>query len=248
MIASEIIQAAYREENRIPVGRQPTAAEQAEGLRLLNGCVEVLFGNDVATNLLSWDVPPLTDPNTRYAWPLAWVDRDGGQELHAHPPANASLKLHLSGPVSVWLQAQPVDGSRVDLIRVTGVGVPTIYGNGRLVDGQESIQPALATPMRLFYRDDLATWKIIQPMALTSESPLPPDLDEYLVLALAVRLAASFGQAPMPTTLVNFEQFRKKLRTRYQTASLQAVEVDPFTTRSPFMPGSAYDGSRWPFY
>src|SRR6185437_8188280 len=171
-IASDLIQAAYREGNLIPVGKSPTTDEQTEALDRLNGYINGVFGNEVGENLADWEVPaPQRTAPIAANFPQLPYPQNTAVDLYGPapsditpsvwqtPPKNSRIIFGGSVDQTVYFPESPNDGSRMSLISgaslVDGT-VLTISGNGRKIEGVASQEFTAPFDMRQWiYRADL---------------------------------------------------------------------------------------------
>lgn len=248
--AQTIIQQALREGNLIPVGVTPTAVQLSEGLDRLNNLIDGLFGNEVGEPLFEWPVPPpqQTSPvNAR--WPLTpgvpFEQRRMG-DAWPYPPCNVRLMASNSGPETVYLQHMPNDGARVGYTAVGASDMLTLDGNGRRIDGAPTyvVDPTDQGGIRLwFYRGDLGQWIEIKTLALTDESPLPKEFDDFLITGLCIRLSSRYGNDPRDGTVKTYTDQLRKLQARYRqpTAALGGSDQAPNSWQA-FVQGSSWGG------
>jgi hypothetical protein len=235
MFVSEIITAAFREGNLIPVGTDPTAAERAEALGRFNNFVAALFGFELGELLTDWTVPP-PQRNAPVAaqYPLAPAAHDLPSDVWPYPPSNTRLLFASANNLMVYLQQNPHDGAQMAYVDVGQLGgVLTLNGNGRLVDGTSTLVLS-ADPTRLFYRADLADWIVLATLAETDSSPLPAEFDDLLITGLSIRLSPRFGNDPREGTVATYTSMRTKLIARYRqpTAALGNAADTPRTQQS----------------
>ena len=219
--ASDIIKAAYRENNLIPINRDPTDAEKAEALPRLFGVSEALFGTVLGQFLPDWPVPPVRTSSAAANYPLLPFDLQAmPPDVWANPPANVRLIAAPTAATTVYLQNDPRDGARVDLA-VTGdlsAHPLTLNGNGRLIEGAAAVTlDANPTTRRAWlYRADLAGWVALPPsFELTSEMPLPAEFDDYFIIALCARLSGRQGKEVPAASMGYLADVARKIKQRY---------------------------------
>lgn len=233
MIASDIITAAFREGNLIPVATAPTTAQQTEALARLNAFVRAMMGQELGSRLTDWQVPsgqratpdfhttihaPFPASVEGVSQPGVGMPRDTDQ--WPYPPANSRLLVRITAATTIYFPEHPSAGARMRAINVGTTGDLTISGNGRLVEGATTV--LLLTPFTTrdwFYRDDSATWVDFSDMALADEGALAPEFDEFLIAALTVRLSPTYGLEPRKGTVEAFTRGFKKLKAYYQQAA-----------------------------
>lgn len=222
-LVSEIVVQAFREGNFTSVGENTTAEELVEAIPRLRNLISSLFGTDLGEQYRDWFVPvsfvpeaplrhPLTPSGTGETSGMPWI----------YPPANSRLVVKLTEARTLYFPAYPMDGARMAYVDVgSTVGVVTLNGNGRKIEGAASIvdgaEAAALAGRRWFYRADLADWiRIDEPLAADDEVPLPEEFDDLLVTGLAVRLAPRFQVKIDDTTTARFTDMLDRLKKRYK--------------------------------
>lgn len=240
MLASQIVERAYREAAIKAIGEPLSAGEYQEGLDRLNGFIMSLFGGEIGQVLKDWPVP---DPNPARAanhihlpYPL---NLDSGQQPGApvvsplsesvfHPPANSRVLWAGTSAGVLNMPLSPVDGTRMAFVSVGATAALTISGNGRMVNGSPSVPFNPGDPPRLFfYRADLADWVPVAVLGLSDPHPLPPEFDELLVAGTAIRLTALDEISPQSGTMFIFDRLMARLKQRYYQPGTAAPNVIP---------------------
>lgn len=250
--AATIIQAAFREGNLIPVGKQPTTNEAAEALDKLNRLVLGILGYKMGENLADWNVPapqrtasvaanypqfPLSGPLTNYQYP--------------YPPINQRI-VYGGTTQTVYFPENPNPGSQLAVVQSSGAGdggitgqILTMNGNGRTIQTPpagafaNTVTFTFSTvtpfaPVRWFYRDDLAQW--VQVATLTAGTgsvytdalPYPPEFDDFFVCALAKRLAPSYGKPIAKETIETALAAESAFLARYRQPTVTVYGSDQF--------------------
>jgi hypothetical protein len=216
--AAVIIQAAFREGNLIPFGKQPVTEQTAEALDKLNRLVRGILGYKMGENLKDWLVPqPQRTAPSAANFPQAPLACDYSSSVYPYPPNNRRIVF---GGITqtVYFPQKPNPGSQMAVVQGSGAGsggvtgqILTMNGNGRTIQTPpagafaNSVTFTFSTvspfaPIRWFYRDDLAQW--VQIVDLTSGNgatytdnmPYPQEFDDFFVCALAKRLSPSYGK------------------------------------------------------
>ena len=128
-LISSIIADAYRESNLIALGREPTAGQVTEGLRLLNALFSAVLGDEAGEGLRDW-------PLGNYGREIA--DTALTEYQRAHPPINHRLIAVNDEAITVYLTPAPQDGSRMSILDPFGrlATYPVVLdANGRTIDG-----------------------------------------------------------------------------------------------------------------
>lgn len=244
--AAQLVARAHREGNLIPVGTEPTNAQMAEGLEVLNDLILGILGFELGELLGDWAVPPpqRTAPvPARY--PLGPAANDLPSGVWPYPPANVRLVSSIAAATTVYLPNAPNDGARIGYVDVGAIGTLTLNGNGRMIDGALTITvPPNSTFQSWLYRADRAEWISILDLEETDNSPLPPEFDRLLICATAIGLAPRFGLEPRTSTVTTYKTMLTKLKARYRqpTAVLNGSADSPSSMQS-F--GGVYDGRSW---
>lgn len=191
-LVSEIIADSYRQSNLIAIGTTPTANQQNEGLRYLSRLVTSVYGNEAGERLNAFPLGRV-DIDRPSGWP--WFNNVPPNQWFV--PINTQLMCNLSVPAEVWLAPQPGDGGRFGVNDVAGnfsTNPLTISGNGRRIDGMDSITLDVDGTIKIwFYRDDLGEWVTISPITLDGVFPFPPEFDMYFISLLAMTLNPMYG-------------------------------------------------------
>lgn len=261
MLASRIIERAYREAAIKAIGDGLSQNEYAEGLDRLNGFISSLFGGEIGQNLADWQVPgalrTADAPTNNLALPYPQNLSVLGQPFSPqetpsnlfvfYPPANVRIVWGGQQAASVYLPEYPSDGARIEIVNAGSPAALSVLGNGRRIDGGASLTFAPnAAPLTLFYRADLANWLPIRPLTLTDDHPLAPEFDELLVAGTAIRLTALDEISPQSGTMFIYDRLLKRCKQRYfqpGTAAPNAESLHP--TEQPYLRGWA--GPGWMF-
>lgn len=220
----QLIQAAYREGNLIPIGKQPTATEVAETLEVYRRWITALIGNDIGQLLAPWEMPPSPSSTQPSRFPL-YPQKNGFQnqfdpQVWRNPPPNVNVITNAEAGGVLYFPPVPPNGARMALINV-GLDYAqwplTISGNGRLIEGAQSLvlSTSPTAPIGWLYRDDLANWVRFTDLELTSDSPLPPQFDDFIVAGLSIRRAPAYNKEPSPVTIETERHGHRLLKTTY---------------------------------
>lgn len=235
-LISSIIADAYRESNLIAIGREPTAPQVTEALRLLNALFSAVLGGEAGEGLRDW-------PLGSYGRETA--DTSMSERRRARPPINHRLIAVNEEAITVYLTPTPQDGSRMSILDPFGrlATFPvTLDANGRTIDG--SATKALATnglATEWFYRADLGDWVTVTPKDATDEMPFPSDFDNLWMVMLAMRLNPRYGRSLNELSAMVFKSERQKFISRYLQS--QPLEIDD-SMSWPFMSRQSYDQQR----
>lgn len=232
--AQDIIGSAYRKLNITPIGTQPNTAQLAEGLTELNAFLRIIFGSQLGELLQDWEAPfqqrtaPVAANFPQNPYPLnqdtqfmgAPLSGSAGSEVWPYPPKNSRIIFGGTADTTVYFPEQPDDGSRMGLIQGALAGAfvnLTLDGNGRTING--ALTQTLTTPIaaaRWIYRADLGDWRPLADLALTDEMPLPQDMDDYVILSLAVRIAPNNDKSISPELADSYKQAKSIFQARYR--------------------------------
>lgn len=204
-LASDIIQAAYRESNLIAVGAEPTTVEQTEGLARLNSLLLGAIGFQVGNELRDINI------GGQYDQSLATCE---------WTPENVRLVLNAGGPSTVRLHPWPHDGQRLAVIDV-GMNLAANHlvldGNGRKIESTTTLTLAEnGLSRQWFYRADLGRWLRYTDITLTDELPYPAEFDDYFTVLLAMRLNPLHGRAMAQESAVWLEGKAAQIEARYR--------------------------------
>lgn len=221
-LASSLVQQGYREGNLIPVGQQPSAAQLAEGLTMLNNLLEGVFGFVLGVPLMDWLVPRPQRTANAADYPLyPGGNWDINQYSYQYPPNDARMVWNGTQQL-VYMPEAPFDGARMAFVTSTGEassappGTLTIDGNGFFIEGNQQYSPASGVTHRAwFYRADIATWMHAALVGAGDEFPFPDALDDYWVCALSIRLSPRYGKVIQDSTKARYTEMAATLKTRY---------------------------------
>lgn len=223
--ATEIVTSAYRENNLIPVGREPTAAETAEGLKKLNRLLTEVFGLVVGEHMRSWDTPPLRTSPADARYPLQPRDTRLLDEVWPYPPPNSRCIVSISAPTRIYFMPDPADGARMSVAQINcnfETSPLTIDANGRAIEGVPELvlDTNLTAPIEWMYRADLGQWVRITTLTADDPMPFPSECDDYFICLLNMRLSPAFGKQTKPDTASRYLDVRKNMKTRYRQPTL----------------------------
>jgi len=208
---STLIRDAFRESNLIAISADPTEAEQAEGLRLLNRVVLSLLGNEAGDPLNTF---PLGSNNV--SRPSGFPDQPQNDWF---VPVNVRLVLNLTDDQTVYLHPQPNDGARfavVDKSDNLSTNSLTVMGNGYTIEDEPSLVfNTNGTAREYFFRADTGNWTAVSPLTAESESPFPEQFDDLLIISLAMRLNPRHGVAADAQSVETLRSLLRKFKAQY---------------------------------
>lgn len=218
MLVSDVITAAYREADLIPVGSAPTGVEQTEALGILNRNWRYVLGFELGESVKDWPIPQpsgqvTTADDNFYPGSLAtsWIN----------PPQNVNLLVQSTeATLTILFTQNPSPGARM-AVRDTGSSAGALLvlnGNSKLIEGQPVSPAALVSSYsgkEWFYRDDLGDWALVADMTLTGQTPLPSGFDDFFILMLARRLSARNSQQQAQLLDEYYTRLLVRLQARY---------------------------------
>lgn len=256
-LASQIVSDSYREINVVPLGIAPTTNQLTEGLEQFNRYLGIIFGSQIGELLQDWEAPsqqrtapvaanypqlphPLGGDVTAMSMPLS-----GGTStlIWPYPPKNSRIVFGSTQDARVYFPEQPDDGSRMAVIQgalaASGVTL-TLDGNSRTIEGQltRGVVMPLAAGLRWIYRADIGDWRPVTKLALTDEVPFASDMDDFLSLGLAIRLAPKNDKTVSAETAAAFKNATSIFQARYKqsgTTTYKSADI-PLGYES-FLPG-----------
>jgi hypothetical protein len=225
--AATIIQAAFREGNLIPVGKQPNTDQQTEALDKLNRLARGILGYKMGENLCDWLVPGTQRTASVAAnFPQSPFACGASSTVYPYPPNNRRI-MYGGTAQTVYFPQNPNPGSQMAVVQGSGAGnggqagdILTLNGNGRTIEAANTkiftfAAPAFA-PRRWFYRDDLADWVAVVDMLVADSLPYPGEFDDFFVCALAKRLAPSYGKIIAKETVLTALQAESAFYAHYR--------------------------------
>lgn len=224
-LVSSIITDAFRETNLIPLGVSPTTDQSAEAFRRLSSIVVAVLGNEAGETLVPMPLGQndITSPSG-YPW---WQNTLPG---NVFVPTNTRIMLNLTGAGSVNLHPKPHDGARMGIVDASGnlASHPlTIYGNGRLIEGQtQMVYSTNGQTKEWFYREDLGNWVTVTPLDSAGTMPFPPEFDDMFIVMLAMRLNPRYGQVINPASVDALKSTMTKFSARYKQSDTQMPSED----------------------
>jgi hypothetical protein len=237
--AAVIIQAAFREGNLIPVGKQPTTDQQAEALDKLNRLVWGILGYKMGENLTDWLVPqPQRTAPVSANFPQMPYTCDASNGIYPYPPNNRRI-VYGGKAQTVYFPQNPNPGSQMAVVQGSGAGdgglvgdVLTLNGNGRTIEAVNTktftfASPAFA-PVRWFYRDDLCDWTKVANLATGDALPYPLEFDDFFICALAKRMAGAYGKITAKETIETALRTESAFYARYRQPTDTVYGSDQF--------------------
>lgn len=221
----DIIKSALRETNLIPLGVEPTDAQQTEAFNLLNTIVSGVLGNEAGENL---NPLPLGQENINAPKGYPWWSNELPGNMFIR--SNTRIMLNLTAEGFVNFDPAPHDGARMGIVDCSAnldICPLTIYGNGRLIDGNSEITIVdPSTTRQWMYREDIGTWVTVIPILIDGQMPWPPEFDDMFIIMLALRLNPRYGQVIHPASAEALKAAMRKFSARYGQSKTQVPSED----------------------
>jgi len=241
----DIIRQSLRESNIIGLKAVLTDEQTAESLARLQALVSSVYGQDVGENFTDWPVGRL---NVNQHWPSGYPCWTVNQ--WKYPRTNTRLLLNADFQQDIYLPDMPDNGSRIRTV-VVGQDLSThpvvLHGNGRLVEGAQSIvlNDDMTAGRILFYDAESADWKRITSLALDSDMPFPNEFDDFFITKLAMRLNPRYGRALMQESAQRLAEMQGQLEARYRQKQDMPADPAVLRTTDPGRYGTMRLGSRY---
>jgi len=222
---SSIITSALRETNLIPLGVTPDTNQINEAFTLLTTIVQGVLGNEAGEHL---NPMPLGQDNIESPTGYPWWANDLPGNIFVN--TNVRLMCNLTGPGNAKFHPRPHDGARMGVVDCSNnfnENPLTVYGNGRLIDGETS--QVLETPglsQEWTYREDMGSWITVTPLSLTGEMPWPPEFDDMFIILLAMRLNPRYGQVIHPASAETLKNAMQRFSAKYTQSTSQSPSED----------------------
>lgn len=237
-LISSIIKDAYRESNIFGLRKVPDTEQTAEALRLFNGNIRAIYGDDAGEGLVDWPLGTYNYESPNYGPPYT----DYAIE---HPTINRRLLVTNTEAKTIYLTPFPQDGARMAIADIFGrlsVVPVTINANGREIEGNPTLLLNVdGTFAEWFYRADLGQWVRIDALTEGDQNPFPDDFDNFFIIGLAMRLNPRYGRELDAQSATVFKAERTKFVARYLQS--QPLEIDD-SISWPFMSTQSYDQQR----
>lgn len=225
---ANIITTAYRESGIIPVGISPSTALQTEALNLLQTLLRSFLGAELGENF--------QDLNYGSGFADTHQQKAYTQEIDSwYVPSNVRLTVKVTSPATVYLDPDPMDGSRLSIID-GGANFNTVNfilnANGKKIETANTLTLNTASVNReWFYRADLGSWQRVTDVTTSDSSPFPVEFDDLLTTMLAMRLNPRYGTEISPLAIATLDRLRRQFRARYrqskQVSSELSLQIHP---------------------
>lgn len=225
---ASIISQALRETNLIPLGVEPSDEQLAEGFALLSTIVEGVLGNEAGENLSPFPLGQAGINAPRgYPW---WANELPG---NVYVPTNIRIMCNLTADGLVNLSPRPHDGARMGVVDISqnfSEFPLTINGNGRSIEGEESMTYDTDGLIRQWlYREDLGNWVTVIPLDPAGDMPWPVEFDDMFIIRLAYRLNPRYGQVIHPASAEALKIATSKFSARYGQSTTNMPSEDGLT-------------------
>lgn len=226
----KIISDAYRESGIIQKGSQPDAAQMQEGLDKLLMIIENVFGEEVGS--LYQDVN-YGDDGAVNSYSVDSNRQVFVDNSYARP--SYRLLVNTGSPKTIYLDPAPYDGARFGVIDVgqnfTTAPLTVVADTRKIEGGRQVVLNTDGAVVDWLYRADLAEWVRVSPLTLDSQTPFPPQFDDYFIMKLATRLYPRYLVSTSPETMMHFREIQRKFRSRYSTSQEMNSETGLFRLR-----------------
>lgn len=211
----QIVIDAYRESGISQIGEVPDADQLDEGFRKLKTLIDSLYGFEMGSPFI-----PITYGKNGLTNSFAKeLDQKPFLDSYYIKP-NYRLMCNLEEATTVFLQPNPVDGTRFSVVDIGKSFSSTnliVNANGRLIQDSGSITLSTnGTNEQWFYRADLGNWVKVTTLGLDDEQPFPSEFDDYLITKLATRLNPRYLKTTDPETVMQMRELQSKFRAKYK--------------------------------
>ncbi len=224
-LVSTIIRDAFRESNLIAITAQPTEAEQAEGLSLLNRLLASVFGTDAGEQL---DGIVIGRGNISRPSGYPWYEQVP-DATDWFVPANVRLYLNLTSAQTVWLDPNPQDGQRwafIDKSANMATFPLTVNGNGRSIENLTSkVYNTNSQAREFIYREDLGNWQVITPLEADDEFPFPQEFDDKFIIELSGRINPRNATQMDQQSVQRYGTVNRNFKARYRQGNEWGSEL-----------------------
>lgn len=237
-LARDIVRRGFREDNLIPIGREPTAAEFVEGLELLNGFLLSAYGFELGEPMEDWVAPqpqrtaPVAANYPQLPYPTGAdiglnpvpLASDNTYNIYPFPPPNSRI-VWSGDPLTIYMPEGPRPGSRIALVQGSGARTNpapgtllVLDGNSRLIETTPGVTAPTMTlthplePIQWFYRSDTGVWRIVRPLGLDDDLYFAPEYDDAWICALSIRLAPRYAKQVADATKTNAQRMLSKVQ------------------------------------
>lgn len=219
-LVSSLIRDAYRESNIVALKQNPTTEESAEALGRLQVIVNSVYGFEVGEPLSDW---PVGLEGVQFPTEIVW-----NEEMWRRPVINVRLIAASATAQTVYMPANPFNGSRVALIdpanRLAAAPL-TINGNGRTIEGSQNFVANTNGLTKMWlYRADTGNWTPLTPMALVDQFPFPDEFDDYFVTHLAMRLNPRYGRSMAAESLEALNRGLVRLQAMFRQPGITPTD------------------------
>lgn len=219
----DITTKAFRESNIIAVDQNLTSEQSDEALAQLQSYILSCLGTDMGYIMEPWTVASATSILRPGGVPLTTADATAWRVK-----PNARLIFNIAAPITITLQPVPQDGQRLSIVdagKTFDTNTVTINPNGRMFEGVvgNATLTTEGVSRQWVYRDDIADWRKLDPLAATDEMPFPREFDDYFTIGLAMRMNPRYGESLSPESKERFTQQQTQFVSRYTQSRLRSV-------------------------
>jgi hypothetical protein len=212
--AGEIIVQAFRDGNFL-TERDSTAEDMLEALPRLNSMIFSLLGLELGEQYRDWPVPFFRTSSVASRYPLGPLAHDLTPDQWTNPPVNVRIMASITAPATVYFPNNPSDGARMAYADAGATALLTFDGNGRLIQGQPTIQ-GVGGSRRWLYRADDANWVCLEKLGMDDRMPLPPEFDELFINGLIIKLSTRFKTTVSDDVRMGYADMLSRLKKRYK--------------------------------
>lgn len=218
---SEIIESAFRESELTNELQSATPTQTTQALARLQNIVGSAYGFEVGEPLDDW---PIGFEGVHNPRGIGWT-----QLQWERPRINVRMVAASITAQTVYLPANPYDGSRVGLVdplsRLAAAPI-TLDAQGRSIEGAATFLANVDALQKIwFYRADKGNWTPITPLVYADDFPFPPEFDDYFITMLAMRLNPRYGRSITSDSAAALSRSMTMLQARYKQS--ENVGVDP---------------------
>lgn len=218
---AEIIEDAFRESQLLNELQSATPRQTEQALGRLQNVVSSAYGFEVGEELTDW---PIGTEGLRAPFADGWVEF-----MWQRPRINARMIAANAEPQTIYLPANPYDGSRMALIdpasRLAAAPI-TLDAQGRTIENAATfVADTDGLQKTWFYRADLGNWTPITPLTYANDFPFPSEFDDYFITSLAMRLNPRYGRTMTAESLAALQRSMTLLQARYKQS--ENIGVDP---------------------
>lgn len=211
----QLITDGFREAGILAVNIVPDGEQAAEGLRQMRRILRSLFGNELGEPLRSINFGSAGLLN-----PYAKGQDQASDILGRYFPSGYRLQVNNVGAVTIYLDPNPMPGSRIGVIDKLGnffTDPITLNANGKTIEtAPTAVLQEAGFNREWFYRGDTGNWARVTDPAFDDESPFPIEFDDLLTTIFAFRINPRYGAETSQNLMETMSEMRKRFRARYR--------------------------------